>query len=354
MKGLVLAGGSGTRLRPITHTSAKQLIPVANKPVMFYGLESLRDAGITDVGIIVGDTAQEVIDALGDGSELGLVVSYIHQEAPLGLAHCVLIAQEFLGSEDFVMYLGDNFLIGGIVDLVEDFQVGQYDAQILLTKVREPEHFGVAELDPAGRVIRLVEKSPDPPSDLAVVGVYVFGPSIHEAVRAIRPSTRGELEITDAIQWLIDQGKAVRSQEVRGYWKDTGRLEDILECNRTVLELIDRNLDGGTVRESEIEGRVVLEQGAVVERSKIRGPAIVGRNTVVTDSYIGPYTSIYHSCVVAESEVEHSIILERTTIRGARRLQDSLVGKDVEISRPLTQPSAYRMMLGDNSQVSLP
>ena len=354
MKGLVLAGGSGTRLRPITHTSAKQLIPVANKPVMFYGLESLRDAGITDVGIIVGDTSAEVIDALGDGRELGLEVSYIHQEAPLGLAHCVLIAKEFLGSDDFVMYLGDNFLIGGIVDLVQDFQVGHYDAQILLTKVREPEHFGVAELDPAGRVVRLVEKSPDPPSDLAVVGVYVFGPAIHEAVRAIRPSNRGELEITDAIQWLIDQGKAVRSQEVRGYWKDTGRLEDILECNRTVLELIDRDLGGGTVRDSEIEGRVVLEQGAVVERSKIRGPAIVGRDTVVTDSYIGPYTSIYHSCLVAESEVEHSIILERTTIRGARRLQDSLVGKDVEISRPQAQPSAYRMMLGDNSQVSLP
>jgi glucose-1-phosphate thymidylyltransferase len=266
----------------------------------------------------------------------------------------VLIAEEFLGSDDFVMYLGDNFLIGGIVELVQEFELGHFDAQILLTKVREPEHFGVAELDPAGRVVRLVEKSPDPPSDLAVVGVYVFGPSIHEAVRAIRPSNRGELEITDAIQWLIEHGKTVRSQEVRGYWKDTGRLEDILECNRTVLELLERDLGGGVVRDSEIEGRVVLEPGAVVERSKIRGPAIVGRDTVVTGSYIGPYTSIYHSCLVADSEVEHSIILERTTIRGARRLQDSLVGKDVEISRPQAQPSAYRMMLGDHSQVSLP
>jgi glucose-1-phosphate thymidylyltransferase len=354
MKGLVLAGGNGTRLRPITHTSAKQLIPVANKPVMFYGLESLREAGITQIGVIVGDTADEVMSALGDGSELGLEVTYIRQEAPLGLAHCVLIAKEFLGADDFVMYLGDNFLIGGIVDLVEEFRAGSFDAQILLTKVREPEHFGVAELDADGRILRLVEKSPEPPSDMAVVGVYVFGSSIHEAVRAIEPSHRGELEITDAIQWLIANGRNVRSQEVRGYWKDTGRLEDMLECNRTVLELIDKDLSAGEIRDSEIEGRVVLEEGAVIERSKIRGPAIVGRNTVVVDSYIGPYTSLYHSCRIEDSEIEHSIILERTTIRGARRLQDSLVGKDVEISRPATQPSAYRMMLGDNSQVSLP
>lgn len=354
MKGLVLAGGHGTRLRPITHTSAKQLIPVANKPVMFYGLESLREAGVTQVGIIVGDTAEEVMEVVGDGSQLGIEVTYIPQEAPLGLAHCVVIAHDFLGDDDFVMYLGDNFLIGGIVDLVDEFRSGTFDAQILLTKVREPEHFGVAELDADGRVIRLVEKSSQPPSDMAVVGVYVFGPSIHEAVRAIEPSHRGELEITDAIQWLITQGKSVKSREVSGYWKDTGRLEDMLECNRTVLELIDGDLSGGTIEDSEVEGRVVLEPGAVVRRSKIRGPAIVGRDTEVVDSYIGPYTSIYHSCLIEDSGVEHSIILERTTIRGARGLQDSLVGKEVEISRPGTQPSAYRMMLGDNSQVSLP
>lgn len=354
MKGLVLAGGHGTRLRPITHTSAKQLIPVANKPVMFYGLESLREAGISEIGIIVGDTAKEVIEVVGDGSELGLDVTYIRQEAPLGLAHCVLIARDFLGDEDFVMYLGDNFLIGGIVDLVREHQAGDFDAQILLTKVREPEHFGVAELDTEGRVIRLVEKSPQPPSDMAVVGVYVFGAAIHEAVRAIRPSARGELEITDAIQWLISQGRSVRSREVSGYWKDTGRLEDMLECNRAVLELIEGDISAGAVRDSEIEGRVVLEPGAVIERSKIRGPAIIGRNTQVVDSYIGPYTSIYHSCLIEDSEVEHSIVLERTTIRGARRLQDSLIGKEVEIRRSGIQPSAYRMMLGDHSQVSLP
>lgn len=354
MKGLVLAGGHGTRLRPITHTSAKQLIPVANKPVMFYGLESLREAGISQIGIVVGDTAHEVIEVVGDGSELGLEVTYIHQEAPLGLAHCVVIAREFLGEDDFVMYLGDNFLIGGIVDLVEEFQAGDFDAQILLTKVREPEHFGVAELDSEGRVVRLVEKTSQPPSDMAVVGVYVFGAAIHDAVRAIRPSHRGELEITDAIQWLISQGKSVNAREVGGYWKDTGRLEDMLECNRTVLELIEGDLSAGIIEDSVVEGRVVLEPGAAIVRSKIRGPAIVGRDTHVVNSYIGPYTSIYHSCLIEDSEVEHSIVLERTTIRGATRLQDSLIGKEVEIARSDTQPSAYRMMLGDNSRVSLP
>ena len=354
MKGLVLAGGHGTRLRPITHRSAKQLIPVANKPVMFYGLESLRDAGITEIGIIVGDTAEEVMGVVGDGSELGLDVTYIPQEAPLGLAHCVLIARDFLGDEDFVLYLGDNFLIGGIVELIDDFQAGGFDAQILLTKVEEPEHFGVAELDADGNVIRLVEKSAHPPSNMAVVGVYVFGTAIHDAVRAIEPSQREELEITDAIQWLISHGKTVKSREVTGYWKDTGRLQDMLECNRTVLELIEGDLSGGTIEDSEVEGRVVLEPGAVIIRSKIRGPAIIGKNTRIIDSYVGPYTSIYHSCLIEDSEVEHSIILERTMIRGAKRLQDSLIGKEVEIRRSGTQPSAFRMMLGDNSQVTLP
>jgi glucose-1-phosphate thymidylyltransferase len=354
LKGLVLAGGHGTRLRPITHTSAKQLIPVANKPVLFYGLESLREAGITRIGIIVGETAREVMAVVGDGSELGIQVTYIPQEAPLGLAHCVLIAREFLGDDDFVMYLGDNFLIGGIVNLVDEYLSGESDAEILLTKVREPEHFGIAELNSEGRVLRVVEKSSHPPSDMAVVGVYVFGQAIHEAVRAITPSRRGELEITDAIQWLISQGKSVGSREVSGYWKDTGRLEDMLECNRTVLELIEADLTHGTIIDSEVEGRVVLEPGAVIERSRVRGPAIVGKGTRVTDSYVGPYTSIHHSCTIDDSEIEHSIILERTTIRGARRLQDSLIGKEVEIVRGKSHPAAYRMMIGDNSQVSLP
>ena len=222
MKALVLSGGAGTRLRPITHTSAKQLVPVANKPVLFYGLEAIRDAGITDVGIIVGDTRAEIEAAVGDGSALGIKATYIPQEAPLGLAHCVLIAREFLGDDDFVMYLGDNFIIGGITDLVDEFKRGGADAQILLTRVDNPQQFGIAELDAEGRVVRLVEKPAEPRSDLALVGVYMFAPTIHEAVAAIKPSHRGELEITDAIQWLVDSGKDVRPHLVTGYWKDTG------------------------------------------------------------------------------------------------------------------------------------
>jgi len=354
MKALVLAGGHGTRLRPITHTSAKQLIPVANKPVIFYALESIRDAGISDVGIIVGDTAAEVQAAIGDGSELGIRVTYIPQEAPLGLAHCVIIARDFLGDDDFVMFLGDNFLVGGIRDFVEDFQDSSYDAKILLTEVPNPEHFGVAFLDEDGNVVKLVEKSSNPPSNLALVGVYIFRPSIHEAVRAIKPSWRGELEITDAIQWLLDSGHSVSSELVTGYWKDTGRLEDILECNRKVLETISDENRGSVDRASDLVGRVVLEEGAVVERSHIRGPAIIGRNSVVRDSYIGPFTSIYHNCTIVESEIEHSIVLEGAIIEGVPRIHDSLIGKEVEVRRSATPPSALRLMLGDHSKVLLP
>ena len=254
VKALVLSGGAGTRLRPITHTSAKQLVPVANKPVLFYGLEAIRDAGVTEVGIIVGDTAPEIEAAVGDGSDLGLSVTYLRQEAPLGLAHCVLIARDFLGDDEFVMYLGDNFLIGGITGLVEEFRAGGYDAQILLTRVPNPEQFGVAELGADGRVKSLVEKPKDPVSDLALVGVYMFGPAIHEAVRAIAPSARGELEITDAIQHLIDSGRDVRPHLVTGYWKDTGRLEDMLECNRKVLETVEPSC-AGTVDEHSRDRR---------------------------------------------------------------------------------------------------
>jgi glucose-1-phosphate thymidylyltransferase len=353
MKALVLSGGAGTRLRPITHTSAKQLVPVANKPVLFYGLEAIRDAGITDVGIIVGDTRAEIEAAVGDGSALGIDVTYIPQEAPLGLAHCVLIAREFLGDDEFVMYLGDNFIIGGITDLVEEFKRGAPDAQILLTKVANPEQFGLAELDPAGRIIRLVEKPKEPKSDLALVGVYMFSPLIHEAVRAIKPSGRGELEITDAIQWLVDAGKDVRPHMVSGYWKDTGRLEDMLECNRKVLEAVEPTCAVRVDEVSRIIGRVVVEQGASIERSTVRGPAIIGRDTRIIDSYIGPFTSIYHDCVISGTEIEYSIVLEATKIEGVARIEDSLIGKEVEISPSNLMPRAHRLMLGDHSKVSL-
>ena len=353
MKALVLSGGAGTRLRPITHTSAKQLVPVANKPVLFYGLEAIRDAGVTDVGIIVGDTHAEIEAAVGDGSELGIRVTYIRQEAPLGLAHCVLIAQDFLGDDDFVMYLGDNFIIGGITELVQEFREGSYDAQILLTKVDNPSQFGVAELGPHGGVTTLVEKPKEPKSDLALVGVYMFRAGIHDAVRAIKPSARGELEITDALQWLIDEGRDVRPHLVTGYWKDTGRLEDMLECNRKVLESVEPVVHGTVDADSALIGRVVVEEGAVVERSVVRGPAIIGRDTVLRDTYVGPFTSIYFGCTLEDTEIEHSIVLEQSTIRGVGRIEDSLIGKQVEVVPSAALPRAHRLMLGDHSRVSI-
>jgi glucose-1-phosphate thymidylyltransferase len=354
MKALVLAGGHGTRLRPITHTSAKQLIPVANRPVLFYGLEALREAGIEDVGIIVGETAEEIRAAVGDGSDLGIKVTYIEQDYPRGLAHCVLIARDFLGDDEFVMYLGDNFLVGGIAEFVQEFATASHDAQILLTPVPDPEHFGVAEVTGDGQIVRLVEKSKNPPSNLAIVGVYIFRPAIHEAVRAIQPSGRGELEITDAIQWMIQTGKEVHSTRVKGYWKDTGRLEDMLECNRTVLETIEGRVVGEIDNESRIIGRVVIEEGASIVRSHIRGPAIIGENTIIRDSYIGPFTSVYHSCLIEDSEIEHSIILEGTHIQGVGRVEDSLVGKMVSVIRTSEPPISYRLMLGDHSEILLP
>ena len=353
MKALVLSGGAGTRLRPITHTSAKQLVPVANKPVLFYGLEAIREAGVVEVGIVVGDTQAEIEAAVGDGSALGISVTYIRQEAPLGLAHCVLIAREFLGDDDFVMYLGDNFLIGGITGLVEEFRAGSYDAQILLTKVDNPSQFGVATLGPHGGVTTLVEKPACPTSDLALVGVYMFRAGIHDAVRAISPSGRGELEITDALQWLIDSGHDVRPHLVTGYWKDTGRLEDMLECNRKVLESIEPQMLGSVDAGSSLLGRVVVEPGAVIERSTVRGPAIIGRDSVVRDSYVGPFTSIYFGCLLEDTEIEHSIVLEESTIRGVGRIEDSLIGKQVEVVPSSALPRAHRLMLGDHSRVSI-
>src|ERR1700757_3901703 len=293
MKALVLSGGSGTRLRPITHPPAKQLVRVANKPVLFYGLESIADAGITDVGIIVGDTAPAIEAAVGDGSKFGVKVTYIRQLAPLGLAHAVLVAREFLGDDDFVMYLGDNFIVGGITGLVEEFVTSRPEARIMLARVSDPRAFGVAELDEAtGRVKNLEEKPKQPKSDLALVGVYLFTPAIHDAVASLKPSWRGELEITEAIQWLLDNGRTVNSTTITGYWKDTGNVADMLEVNRLVLEGMDPRLDGEVDETSEIIGRVVVEDGATVTGSRIVGPVIIGAGSTVTDSYIGPFTAI--------------------------------------------------------------
>ncbi|HEX9695420.1 MAG TPA: glucose-1-phosphate thymidylyltransferase [Actinomycetota bacterium] len=352
MKALVPSGGTGSRLRPITHTSAKQLVPVANKPILFYGLESLAAAGITDVGLVVGETAAEIQAAVGDGSAWGLHVTYIRQDAPLGLAHTVLIAREFLGGDDFVMYLGDNILKGGVKAICDEFAAQKPNAQILLAQVPEPQRFGVAELD-GERVVRLVEKPAAPPSDWALVGVYVFDAHIHDAVRAITPSARGELEITDAIQWLIDAGLDVRAHRIDGWWKDTGRLEDLLEANRLILEGIAPDVRGAVGGTSRIDGSVILAAGASVEGSTIRGPAVIGEGARIVDSFVGPYSSIGANCVIEDSEIEHSVIMDGCTIRGMHRLEDSLLGREVTVERGESKPKAYRLMVGDHGRVGV-
>ena len=354
IKALVLAGGRGTRLRPITHTSAKQLVPIANKPILFYGLEAIRAAGIEDVGIVVGDTAKEIEAAVGDGSAFGLRVTYVRQDAPLGLAHAVKVARDYLGQEPFVMYLGDNLIMGGVTEFVAEFRRSTPNAQILLAKVEHPSDFGVAELS-HGRVVRLEEKPKRPRSNLALVGVYMFDSAVFEAVERIRPSGRNELEITDAIQYLIDAGKDVRAHEITGWWKDTGKLEDILEANRMILETIGHDVRGTVDATTRIDGKVVIDEGAVVEKSVLRGPLIIGRNTRIVRSYVGPFTSIYHDVTVEDSEIEHSIILEHSRILDlGSRMELSLVGKDVEIVRSGTVPKAFRFMVGDASRIEVP
>jgi glucose-1-phosphate thymidylyltransferase len=353
MKALVLSGGAGTRLRPISHTSAKQLLPVANKPVLFYGLEAIAAAGITDVGIVVGGTAPAIEAAVGDGSAFGLRATYVRQEAPLGLAHAVLVARDFLGDDDFVMYLGDNFIVGGIGDLVTEFCAARPDAQIMLTQVADPQAFGVAELDDAGRVIGLEEKPHVPKSDLAVVGVYMFTPAVHEAIATLQPSWRGELEITEAIQWLLHNGRPVRSTIITGYWKDTGNVTDMLEVNRLVLETIEPRMDGLVDSDSEIIGRVAVEAGAQVSGCRIVGPAIIGAGTKVTGSYVGPFTAIADECAIDDSEIEYSIVLSRASIRGVRRIEASIIGHDAEVTPAPRVPRAHRLVLGDHSKVQI-
>ncbi|HEX8066602.1 MAG TPA: glucose-1-phosphate thymidylyltransferase [Thermoleophilaceae bacterium] len=353
LKGLILSGGRGTRLRPITYTRAKQLVPVANKPVLFYGIESLADAGIREIGVIVApETGDEIREAAGDGSRFGVSITYIEQDAPSGLAHAVLTAEGFLGSSPFVMYLGDNLLRDGIVDLVERFRSNAPDALILLTPVPDPQNYGVAELD-GERVARLVEKPEDPRSDLALVGVYMFTPAIFDAARAIEPSWRDELEITDAIQRLIDSGRTVDPHVVRGWWKDTGQVQDMLDANRLILDDVQERVEGELI-DSKVEGRVVIEPGAVLERSTVRGPAIVGRGARITDAYVGPYTSIGEDVTIHGAELEYSIVLSGSSVRDlAGRLEASLIGRNVAIGRSPAAPRAYRFVVGDNAEISI-
>lgn len=359
MKGLILSGGAGTRLRPITHTSAKQLVPIANKPILQYGLESLVSAGITEIGIIISpQTGGDIQDAIGDGSQFGAEVTYIEQSEPAGLAHCVLIARDFLDNEPFVMYLGDNMLEQDLSGFVERFQspitaTRSPSAQILLAEVDDPSSFGVAEINEANEVISLVEKPIDPPSNLALVGVYLFDSAIHEAVATIEPSKRGELEITDAIQWLIDDGQLVVHEVLEGWWLDTGKKDPLLECNRLVLDTIDSLVEGEVDQTSSVEGRVQIGEGAQIINSTVRGPAVIGPGTVIKDSYVGPYSSIGNECRVTASELDHSVILQGSSISDVTRLTDSLIGSHVEVTRAKRTPAGLRLMLGDHSIVEL-
>jgi glucose-1-phosphate thymidylyltransferase len=353
LRGLILSGGKGTRLRPITHTSAKQLVPVANKPVLFYGLEAMAAAGIEEIGIIIApETGGEIRTAAGDGSRFGVAITYIEQDEPLGLAHAVLTAEPFIGDSPFVMYLGDNLLRDGITDLVAKFRADAPDAMILLTPVPDPEHYGVAELD-GGRVKRLVEKPKEPQTDLALVGVYMFTPSIFDAARAIEPSWRNELEITDAIQHLVDGGLRVDPHIVRGWWKDTGQVQDMLDANRLILDDLAERIDGELI-DSRVEGRVVIEKGARLERATVRGPAIIGAGSRITDAYIGPYSAVGEGVTIERAELEYSIVLSGSSVRDLDgRIEASLIGRNVSIGRSPALPKAYRFVVGDNAEIAI-
>jgi glucose-1-phosphate thymidylyltransferase len=354
LKGLILSGGAGTRLRPITHTSAKQLVPVANKPVLFYGIEALVEAGVEEIGIIIApETGEEIRAAAGDGSDFGARITYIVQDTPAGLAHAVLTAEEFIDGSPFVMYLGDNLLRDGLTGLVSTFRAEQPDALILLTPVDDPQSYGVAELE-GERILRLIEKPKDPPSNLALVGVYLFMPAIFEAARALEPSWRGELEITEAIQGLIDDGHRVQSEVVRGWWKDTGRLADMLEANRLVLEELETRVEGDVDAGSRVEGRVVVERGASLVRSVVRGPAVIGAGACIEDAYIGPYTSIGEEVHIRRSEVEHSIILAGSVVEDlGTRMEASLLGREVKLTRSDGMPKTLRLLVGDKCEIEI-
>jgi glucose-1-phosphate thymidylyltransferase len=354
LKGLILAGGAGTRLRPLTYTSAKQLVPVANKPVLFYGIEALRDSGIEDVAIVVspGQSGQEIRQRTGDGSRFGVRVTYVEQHEPLGLAHAVLTGEEHLGDSPFVVYLGDNLLRDGITDMVEEFKRNRPDALILLTHVSNPQAFGVAELE-GERVVRLEEKPAQPKSDLALVGVYMFQPAIFDACRSLKPSDRGELEITEAIQRLIDDGKRVEPHVVKGWWKDTGKWEDMLETNRLMLDAIEPRMEGELL-DTKIEGRVSVGSGARLERCQVRGPAAIGEGARLTDAYIGPYSAVADGCEIQRAEIENSIVLENSKILDLEhRLEGSLIGRNVVIGGQNSKPRAYRLLVGDDSQIGI-
>jgi glucose-1-phosphate thymidylyltransferase len=348
MKGLIISGGYGTRLRPITYSQQKQLIPVANKPILFYALEDVIEAGADEIGIIVGPNKEQVIETV-KSENWHAEIKFIFQGEPKGLAHTILVAEDFL-DDDFVMYLGDNILREGVVEHAKKFEENNYDASIMLTEVEDPEQFGIAELNEDGTIKRLVEKPKVPPSNLALVGIYFFKPVILEACKSIKPSWRNELEITDAIQWLNDNGYDVGWTKVDGWWKDTGKPEDILEANRLILDDI-RSKKEGTAENSRIIGRVIIERGVDIKDSIVKGPAIVGKNCIINKSYIGPYTSIGSECVIEDTEIEDSIVMDRSEIIGGGRIIESLIGKEIKIKRKADLPNGRKLIVGDHSEI---
>ena len=356
LKGLILSGGQGSRLRPFTYTGAKQLVPIANKPILFYAIENLVECGVRDIGIVVGDTKDQVIAAVGDGSRFGVSVTYIEQDAPRGIAHAVKIAQDFLRDDPFVLFLGDNFLREGIRPFVDQFccQDPLPAGQILLYPVKNPQDFGVAEMRD-GHLLRVVEKPKAPPSNLAVIGIYLFNSAVFEAVNAIMPSQRGELEITDTIQYLVDNGHDVRCEVAGGCWIDTGKMGDILDANRSILEHIEPSSAGKVDEASKVDGRVVLQEGCEIVNSTIRGPTIIGERTRIVNSYVGPFTSIYYDCLVRDAEIEQSVVMENTVIDGVEaRIQDSLIGRNVDLRGADGKPRSCTLVLGDFSRVRIP
>jgi glucose-1-phosphate thymidylyltransferase len=354
VKGLILSGGKGTRLRPITYTGAKQLVPLANKPVLFYVIEDLANAGIKDVGIVIApETGDQIREAVGDGSTWGVDVTFIVQSRPGGLAHAVKESHDFLGDGKFILCLGDNVVQGGVRYLVEEFDQGKMHASIMLKKVEDPTGFGVAVLE-GDRVKRLVEKPKEFVSDLVLMGIYLFDENVWAAIDKLKPSARGELEITDAIAWLVDNGYDVRPHVHAGWWLDTGKKDDLLEANRILLELVEQRIEGSVDAGSSIAGRVVVEHGARVVNSVIRGPAAIGANTLIENSYVGPFSAIYHDCRIVDAEIEHSIVLQNTSIEGVgNRIEASLIGRDVVVHRAPAKPRAHRLVLGDHSRVEI-
>ncbi|KUK82985.1 MAG: Glucose-1-phosphate thymidyltransferase [Petrotoga mobilis] len=356
MKALILCAGKGTRLRPLTFTNAKPLIPIANKPTIMYSLEKIRDAGVTEIGLVVNsENIEDFKKVLGDGSQLGIRLSYIIQEHPKGLAHAVKVSKEFLGNDDFIMYLGDNLINFDLKNFIDQFKQGNYESFILLTSVDNPSQFGIAVMEDS-KVTKVVEKPKDAPSNLAIIGVYIFTPKVFEAIENIQPSWRGELEITDAIQWLIDNSNNVGAHIVEGWWKDTGKPEDLIEANRTILSTLKEQKIGGEIRsDSSVQGKVHIGKNSKIMNSIVRGPVIIGEEVTISNAYIGPYTSIGDSAYVNSSEIENSIILSYANISNVYiRIESSIIGENSKIYSAERKPYSLKLVIGDYSNIQIP